>query len=105
MTDVVLPKSPVASCTLAPPGSWWWMPAGSAVAGIEECTQTHCVRIKCPLCQNCATLRDAMILGPRRDGTRGHDIAKDGVVSPSVVCPHNGCTWHVMAKLDGWSDE
>ncbi len=32
----------------------------------------------------------------------GHDIKADGTVHPSVVCPHEGCSWHVMARLEGW---
>lgn len=31
-----------------------------------------------------------------------HSIATDGTVSPSIVCPRNGCDWHVMGRLDGW---
>lgn len=31
-----------------------------------------------------------------------HTIAADGTVSPSVVCPHPGCGWHVFLRLDGW---
>ena len=31
-----------------------------------------------------------------------HHIADDGVVSPSVVCTQNGCTWHEYVKLIGW---
>lgn len=32
-----------------------------------------------------------------------HDIAPDGTVSPSVVCPHEGCTFHEFIKLEGWA--
>lgn len=33
-----------------------------------------------------------------------HEIASDGSVSPSVVCPYTkeGCKWHVIMKLDDW---
>jgi hypothetical protein len=31
-----------------------------------------------------------------------HEIAADGTVSPSMVCPHEPCTWHVSCRLDGW---
>jgi hypothetical protein len=31
-----------------------------------------------------------------------HKIAADGTVSPSVVCPTNGCGFHDMVKLAGW---
>ena len=32
-----------------------------------------------------------------------HDIAEDGIITPSVVCPAEGCDSHVMAKLEGWT--
>lgn len=32
----------------------------------------------------------------------GHKIAPDGTVTPSVVCPHEGCTWHEHVRLVGW---
>jgi hypothetical protein len=32
-----------------------------------------------------------------------HDIADDGRVSPSVVCPYDGCDFHDFIKLEGWS--
>jgi len=31
-----------------------------------------------------------------------HDIADDGTVLPSVVCPHEGCDFHEFIKLEGW---
>lgn len=33
-----------------------------------------------------------------------HSIADDGMLSPSWVCPHKGCTWHVFARLVGWGE-
>jgi len=33
-----------------------------------------------------------------------HTISKDGVVSPSVVCPWK-CGYHTMVKLDRWEPE
>lgn len=32
-----------------------------------------------------------------------HEIAADGTVSPSVVCPN--CSFHQHIKLDGWDPE
>lgn len=32
-----------------------------------------------------------------------HDIAPDGRVSPSVVCPFEGCDFHDHVVLEGWS--
>ena len=34
---------------------------------------------------------------------RGHSIAADGKVSPSVVCLAPGCSFHDVVRLDGWS--
>jgi hypothetical protein len=34
---------------------------------------------------------------------RGHSIASDGRVSPSVVCRTTGCDFHDFVSLDGWS--
>lgn len=31
-----------------------------------------------------------------------HEIAKDGIITPSVVCPL-GCGVHDMIKLEGWN--
>jgi hypothetical protein len=70
------------------PGSWKF--AGKAVI------------IRCGLCGNRARMRDAPDDPIRKDGTRGHTIADDGTVMPSVVCPHQGCTWHVWVRLLDW---
>lgn len=32
-----------------------------------------------------------------------HAIAEDGTVTPSVVCPIEGCGFHEWVKLEGWS--
>lgn len=47
-------------------------------------------RICCPGCGYDCTLR----------GT--HDVADDGAVSPSLVCPNDGCGFHEFVKLEGW---
>lgn len=31
-----------------------------------------------------------------------HRIADDGTLSPSWVCPFEGCTWHEFAVLEDW---
>jgi len=31
-----------------------------------------------------------------------HNIAADGTVSPSLVCPAQGCGWHEVVRLIGW---
>ena len=32
-----------------------------------------------------------------------HEIAPDGTVTPSVVCPEDGCEFHDYLKLEGWT--
>ena len=61
---------------LPPPGTWW--PWHGTV--MLSCTNGHV-----------ASLRD-------------HIIAIDGTVTPSVVCPWEGCTFHEWVVLDGWSE-
>jgi hypothetical protein len=34
---------------------------------------------------------------------RGHAIAENGDVMPSIVCPHGGCRFHAYVRLSGWS--
>lgn len=31
-----------------------------------------------------------------------HSISEDGTVTPSVVCPEDGCTFHEHIRLVGW---
>lgn len=31
-----------------------------------------------------------------------HQIAEDGTVTPSVVCPHEPCDFHDHVRLEGW---
>lgn len=35
----------------------------------------------------------------------GHDIAADGTVTPSLVCPEDGCIFHEFVQLDNWMRE
>lgn len=32
-----------------------------------------------------------------------HKVAADGKVTPSVVCPADGCGYHEFIQLEGWS--
>lgn len=43
----------------------------------------------CPRCENLAVLT-------------GHHIDDSGKVSPSVVCPAEGCDFHEYIQLEGW---
>ncbi len=33
-----------------------------------------------------------------------HTIRSDGSVSPSVVCPHEGCDFHQFVLLEEWKE-
>jgi len=37
-------------------------------------------------------------------GLNGHSVSDGGVVSPSVACPRDGCTFHGMVVLEGWGE-
>lgn len=52
---------------------------------------THTASVRCPECDELATLID-------------HTIAPNGMISPSLQCPTKDCTWHVNARLAGWPD-
>ncbi len=75
-----IPRSPVSMRKGSPPGSWWSNSTSDGSLTI--------VSLLCPLCQRAFALR--------------HQIAGDGTVSPSVVCPHGVCGWHQFIRLDGW---
>ena len=48
-------------------------------------------RVACPQCGYTALL--------------DHEIAADGTVTPSVICPRGDdkqCTWHANVRLAGW---
>ena len=48
-------------------------------------------KFTCPQCDFTANL-----------GGGTHEIAKDGVVTPSVVCDGQGCMFHDWIALVGW---
>lgn len=58
------------------------------------------VSIACPDCKRLSTLQRSV----PKEGTTGHRIDADGVISPSVVCPHDGCRFHEWARLNGWRE-
>lgn len=31
-----------------------------------------------------------------------HSVSADGTLSPSYVCPHEGCTFHEFVRFEGW---
>lgn len=75
MSRVAVPKcAPLDFCRPGP----WWSPLSGELSPMIKCPNDHKAFL-----------------------TR-HDIAADGSVSPSVVCPDDTCTWHVYVKLTGW---
>jgi len=38
-------------------------------------------------------------------GLGGHSVSEGGVVSPSVVCPREGCGFHEDVVLEGWGKD
>lgn len=63
------------------PGTWnkWFIRETGLYAVMFKCTNGHI-----------GTLMD-------------HQITNDGTVSPSVVCPKDGCGYHEWIKLEGWT--
>jgi len=62
------------------PGEW---------RGVKREDGKRTAYLTCPQCKKWAGLWD-------------HTIGHDGIVSPSVVCPTEGCWFHEMVKLVGW---
>ena len=62
-----------------PPSSWSPLAKGWAVV---RCANGHVATVRPP----------------------DHEIAEDGTISPSLVCPAEPCGWHVFAQLVGWED-
>lgn len=52
------------------------------------------VMLICPLCKKGMSIHRA---------GEGHKISPEGIVSPSVVCPHKPCSWHTFIKLLDWN--
>ena len=47
---------------------------------------------------------NAIVWCPKCDLRLGltHSISSDGIVSPSLVCTHEGCDFHEHVQLEGW---
>ena len=52
------------------------------------------VTLICPKCGKRSTLWSPIA---------GHAISEEGMVSPSVVCPFEPCTYHEIVQRDGWT--
>lgn len=70
------------------PGTWCMVDKGDGEFTCE---------ITCPLCKKASTVYRTFGTPPSK-----HTISDDGIIDPSVVCPHAGCTWHVWVQLKDW---
>lgn len=59
---------------------------------------TRIVVFACPGCG-----RGATIWRPEQPPGCHHSIDAAGNVTPSAVCPHQGCAYHEFITLEGWS--
>jgi hypothetical protein len=63
------------------PGTWKGLKTGAE----------RSASFTCPLCRQTGVLTN-------------HTISAEGVVTPSLVCPTSGCTFHEFIELEGWED-
>lgn len=60
-----------------------WVPTPKATNGVKAI-------VWCPDCN-------------LRIGIRGHEISETGELSPSLVCPHEGCNFHEYVQLRNYT--
>lgn len=72
---IVIPKTFPVDFTEPGP---WWSPLKGEMNPMIKCTQGHTAFLT------------------------QHEIQEDGTVDPSIVCPDDGCNWHIWGRLDGW---
>ncbi len=48
--------------------------------------------------------KSAMIVCPKCgcEAPLDHEIAADGTITPSLVCPYEPCDFHDWGRLEGW---
>lgn len=80
MIDV--PRVETLDTDVAP--AWCSMP-GNVQAALVRCANRHWMGI-----------------GAKATHPSGHVIHDDGRVTASILCPVEGCGWHVFARLVGW---
>lgn len=78
-----------AAIRQADPGDTWLTDPGVWRGATRDGERT--ATMSCPECGEVASLSN-------------HEIAPNGDVSPSVVCPHEGCGFHRYVTLEGWGD-
>lgn len=66
-------------------GTWKLLPANR--------DKKQLILLTCPNCKGLCTLHN---------GDDYHAIAADGVVTPSVICPHDSCDYHEFIRLLDW---
>lgn len=66
----------------SPEGKWWY----------EGPDHNRIIVMNCPKCGVDSTM--ALVV---------HTVMDDGNVSPSYVCPQDGCTFHEHVKLGDWT--
>lgn len=80
MSRLRIPRAPSPNRDDCAPGQWYPVQRDGGGTTANIC---------CPECGRFSHLR--------------HQIAEDGSVSPSVVCPYTeDCGWHVFVILEGW---
>ena len=57
----------------------------------DDGTVKRTANVSCPECGITASLSR-------------HTIAADGKVTPSLVCPYGGCSFHDHVVLEGWTE-
>ena len=83
----IITKAEPSDVWLKVPGQWRPCNLLPARSSLEPTQRT--ANVSCPTCGQVASLS-------------GHSIAADGMVTPSLVCPYPGCTFHEYVKLEGW---
>jgi hypothetical protein len=81
--DTVIPEA------TDPQGCWGPKVPGGCWHGGRKSDGTRTATLQCPGCGKVASMSQ-------------HTIEPDGTVSPSAVCPYEGCTFHQWIRLEGW---
>ena len=84
---ILIKKAKADDYWLSTPGQW--RPGNITPTGKLDDVMNRTANVSCPDCGQAASLS-------------GHTISADGSVSPSLICPHNGCTFHDHIKLEEW---
>lgn len=74
------------------PGPCTWRPV-SHTAADPPIVRADLVYSTCPKGHECRISKTV------------HSIADDGTLSPSYVCPIEGCGFHAFVRFDGWKQK